>query len=417
MSPSKSSSTTHSSKLPTAKITALSRLKSFGSSLKPTAKPSPILFPPPSWELTEDLLNPYANKSAPALSESNFEEAVPIVEAPEPLTLAQRIKALIEALTIPGVSSPSTDTDKTVVENVEANPAAPIPEGMDDSLVRLLSSEDVMNGSQSNQLDEGPSRPGIWNVLSGLKTGHGSTSDSSTIGSSSVEEDVDTGVMMYAPLHPKSDSQVELATSETVLEHADKPDGQPGAAPIDSTPPQGKGKQVWVPSTTQLSLLTTWWGYRIYLPPPIMEQLDKSSLKATARAAMITSALKWMLDKIPLMLIPAQFRPAVKMLKQLAPVVSYVGVFIAWSWDRIRSYDKGNGVVLTATWLLPVALLPMTWDAGDIHGPRLPKNPEEMERPGAAEIREPPAQAAAAEPVNEPCPPPKEEKKKYFFRW
>ena len=27
--------------------------------------------------------------------------------------------------------------------------------------------------------------------------------------------------------------------------------------------------------------------------------------------------------------------------------------------------------MLTATWLLPVALLPMSWDAGDIYGPRL----------------------------------------------
>lgn len=27
--------------------------------------------------------------------------------------------------------------------------------------------------------------------------------------------------------------------------------------------------------------------------------------------------------------------------------------------------------MLTATWLLPVALLPMAWDAGDIYGPRL----------------------------------------------
>jgi hypothetical protein len=26
-----------------------------------------------------------------------------------------------------------------------------------------------------------------------------------------------------------------------------------------------------------------------------------------------------------------------------------------------------------------VALLPMTWDAGDIYGPRLPPKPEEME--------------------------------------
>lgn len=28
--------------------------------------------------------------------------------------------------------------------------------------------------------------------------------------------------------------------------------------------------------------------------------------------------------------------------------------------------------MLTATWLLPVALVPMAWDAGDIHGPHLP---------------------------------------------
>ena len=57
---------------------------------------------------------------------------------------------------------------------------------------------------------------------------------------------------------------------------------------------------------------------------------------------MLTTALKWVLDKIPLMLIPVQFRPAVKMLKTLSPIVSYVGVFIAWSWDRIKSLDEGE---------------------------------------------------------------------------
>jgi hypothetical protein len=31
---------------------------------------------------------------------------------------------------------------------------------------------------------------------------------------------------------------------------------------------------------------------------------------------------------------------------------------------------SGNGVVLTATWLLPVALIPTAWDAGDIEGPK-----------------------------------------------
>lgn len=36
-------------------------------------------------------------------------------------------------------------------------------------------------------------------------------------------------------------------------------------------------------------------------------------------------------------------------------------------------------MVLSATWLLPVALLPMAWDAGHIYGPSLPK-PEDAEK-------------------------------------
>jgi hypothetical protein len=37
---------------------------------------------------------------------------------------------------------------------------------------------------------------------------------------------------------------------------------------------------------------------------------------------------------------------------------------------------SGNGVVLTATWLLPVALFPSSWDAGDLYGPRLASQQE-----------------------------------------
>jgi len=34
---------------------------------------------------------------------------------------------------------------------------------------------------------------------------------------------------------------------------------------------------------------------------------------------------------------------------------------------------------MSATWLMPVALIPMAWNAGDIHGPpnRLPEQPQE----------------------------------------
>lgn len=70
----------------------------------------------------------------------------------------------------------------------------------------------------------------------------------------------------------------------------------------------------------------------------------------------------------------------------------------------------GNGVVLTATWLLPVALVPMAWDAGDIYGPRAPPKPEEMT--AEAEAENPPTKS---EPDGKEKP--KEKKKTSLFRW
>ncbi|KIM47665.1 hypothetical protein M413DRAFT_206302 [Hebeloma cylindrosporum] len=287
---------------------------------------------------------------------------------------------------------------------------------MDDGLVRMLSSEDIMNGHHptSSENREGKERPGIWNILASLRSG--GKEDNPRPGA--VEEE-EGGIMLYAPLEPSNDSQLELAECETVLvdesdaDRTSKPDQQaPSTTKSDEPLNAGIEKHIWVPSTTQLSLLTTWWGYRLYLPPPVMAKLDGTSVKATARAAMLTTALKWLLDKIPMMLVPPQLRPAVKMLKQLSPVVGYIGVFIAWSWDRVRACDKGNGVVLTATWLLPVALLPMTWDAGDIYGPRLPPKPEEMEAETAKDNSKPASQDDEKR-TNDKKP----EKKKSIFRW
>jgi hypothetical protein len=73
-----------------------------------------------------------------------------------------------------------------------------------------------------------------------------------------------------------------------------------------------------------------------------MAKLDNRAIKSAGRAAMITTALKWLLEKIPLAIIPVQFRAAVKLLKQLGPLTGYIGVFIAWSWDRVRSLDEGT---------------------------------------------------------------------------
>ncbi|KDR85560.1 hypothetical protein GALMADRAFT_52663 [Galerina marginata CBS 339.88] len=410
--------THQTARLPKQKLTALARLKSFGGSFIPHKQPSPVVFPPPSWELSDELLG---QKSSPSLLESNFDDPPSV----EPISFAQRLRGLIEALPLPGISSSSTQATPQENENEaeleDGKQGSPVPPGVEPALVRLLSSEDVMNGRRaSTSNEEDKSTPGIWNILAGLKSRGGNDENPTNNMRPGVVEEGEDGVMMYAPLEPKSDSQLELASSETILEYVDEP--TPSTSGISKPPETQAGgstnkptdtvieKHVWVPSTTHLSLLTTWWGYRLYLPPPVMEKLGGSSVKATARAAMITTALKWLLAKIPILLVPVQFRPAVKLLKQLSPVVGYIGVFIAWSWDRVRACDNGNGVVLTATWLLPVALVPMTWDAGDIYGPRVPKNLEDK-TPSQEDDKSPNKDQPADKEK------PKPEKKNSLFRW
>jgi hypothetical protein len=73
----------------------------------------------------------------------------------------------------------------------------------------------------------------------------------------------------------------------------------------------------------------------------VLDILNNKQLEAAKRAAMITTALKWLLDRIPVKLFPPQFRPILMMLKRLAPYLGYIGVFIAWSWSAIKAFDKG----------------------------------------------------------------------------
>lgn len=377
------------SRPPVTKVNALSRLKTFtGTIVSRKDKGPPIVFPPPSWDLDdqtiyESLWSRKGNKKvaqtskAPASSNSVEESE----EHPEPMTFAKKIREMIELLPVPSAltstwsNAPAAASEFTPAD--EGRTGSPVPPGMDEGMVKMLSSEDLMNGTRSNK--KGVERQSVWDTLAGINHDVHDQGSSQRPTPSKVEEQED-GVMMYVPLEPNEGSEVELAETESVLEH-DKAPSHESASKNGITAEEPKPartdiaveKKVWVPSTTQISVFTTWWGYRLYLPPPVMEKLGSHSLKATARAAMITSALKWLIGKIPMMFVPVQFKPAVALLKRLSPVVGYVGIFIAWSWDRVRACDEGNGVVLSATWLLPVALLPMAWDAGHIYGPSLPK--------------------------------------------
>ncbi|KAF9453892.1 hypothetical protein P691DRAFT_657724 [Macrolepiota fuliginosa MF-IS2] len=377
-----------SSQFPTAKITAFARLKTLTDTITFRQR-NRIIFPPPSWEidnLAVDSKNGWdQTQFSPPSKSPSREEAVARVaetivstevptnlepEKPEPLSFAQRIRELIESLPFPSTTSsvprpPAADApDISVLRAEDGTIGPPVPPGVDRELVQLLSSEEVMNGDEGNEKAEQQS---IWSVLSKMRwKGRGKDLGGQQQSSGESTED---GLMMYAPLEPTKDSEVEMAEMRSVPE---VPNGS--YLPV---PEQPKEDVEWMPSTTQISVYATWWGYRLYLPPSVMATLDSASLMATAQAAMITGALKWLLGKLPSMLVPAQFKPAVAMMKTLAPVAGYIGVFIAWSWNRIKSHDKGNGVALTATWILPVALIPMAWDAGDIYGPVLLPKPED----------------------------------------
>ncbi|KAJ7922884.1 hypothetical protein B0H13DRAFT_100156 [Mycena leptocephala] len=284
--------------------------------------------------------------------------------------------------------------------------------------MKMLSSEGVMNGSISL------GRESVWSMLDRLKhrhtiTGAGSKRKKEDEGKDDDRED--NGVMMYAPLQPTADSQLELADSEMVLEYLDEPaeadklhsaetpaPAQEARPPPSPHPDGNKSDGVkssksrrkrrvkehthWMPSPTQISLQALWWGYRLYLPPPVMELLDDTHLEAAKRGAMITAALKWLLDKIPTTLFPPQIRPAIMVIKRLTPYLGYVGVFIAWSWTSIKARDKGDGVVLTATWLLPVALVPATLNLAD------------YQRPGAVDASKDGTPSVESSATSEPTP-------------
>lgn len=290
---------------------------------------------------------------------------------PEPATIAQRIQTMLSSFPSFFVASLPTSI------SVETSPSAcssssegtqhvPIPLllSSDPKLVSLLSSSVVMNGS----IDR--TRSSVWSILDHIRAkfpGQTPPAESQPFDKGKKPEvetqtpDGDnTSVMLYTPLLPDDLSEVEIARSEiieTSMLTSLTPTNSSLQNEAQSEPPTTK---VWVPSSTKLSLQVNWWGYRLYaayavsryrsndyklfryLPPPVLMILDNKRLENAKRAAMITTALNWALDHIPVLMIPPQMRPAISVLKGLVPYLGYVGGFVAWSWSAIKTFDKGK---------------------------------------------------------------------------
>jgi len=372
--------------IPTTKLAALSHFTSLGRTLsRSSSKKEKVAFPPPSWTLDNT-----KNDGAGASDWSyNPERWTREIEQLKQAAEGAESGSVKDAATM---KSPSVETDPkewdnppgpktianriwTLIHGSESVPAHSSTANVDQKLANLLSSEAVMNGETKGN--------SVWSILERLGPKRSQIVEKEGEGKEAPE--AGEGIMVYAPLQPARESEVELADSDMVLEYMDDPlhsqaensDKGPGdKTPEPTEAPTAKAHREWHPSPTKLSLQVAWWGYRLYLPPPVLAILSDTHLAAAKRGAMITAALKWLLDKVPMMLIPPPFRPAAMMLKRLTPYLGYVGGFVAWSWERIKKRDKGDGVVLTATWLLPLALIPATWDP-KIHGH--PKPP--LEKP------------------------------------
>ncbi|OCB87061.1 hypothetical protein A7U60_g5796 [Sanghuangporus baumii] len=263
----------------------------------------------------------------------------------------------------------------------------------------------------------------------------------------SVEQDIEGSrdIMLYSPLIPDSGSIVELATSEVVTLYGDGADdarerayraelrrrwadgrgfvsfdalssiepaqeetaesdgsrAQPesdqtvvASDPMDnqqtaddSSKPKPKEKVIWVPSPDKISVQVLWWGYRMYLPPPVLHVLNGRTIETAKRAALLTGALTWLVDNLPLSSLPPVLAPAVLLLKALIPLLGMIGSFVAWSWKATVSFDRGNGVVLSATWVLPIVLVPGTWENGEVPPPPPKTNADEARSTGVEQSR------------------------------
>jgi hypothetical protein len=69
--------------------------------------------------------------------------------------------------------------------------------------------------------------------------------------------------------------------------------------------------------------------------------LNNQRLEAAKRAAILTTALQWLLGQVPLTVVPPQFRPGLLLTQRLVPYLGYIGGFVAWSWGAMKSFDKG----------------------------------------------------------------------------
>lgn len=98
------------------------------------------------------------------------------------------------------------------------------------------------------------------------------------------------------------------------------------------------------PPSDRLAVLIHWWGFELTIPEPSMAYLS--------RAHNISSSLMSILQTIAV----------TGGVPEILPFIRYFSTFVDMEFGAIKSQDRGHGVVVAATWLMPMALVPRPWD-------------------------------------------------------
>ncbi|KAG0037070.1 hypothetical protein BGZ82_003214 [Podila clonocystis] len=99
------------------------------------------------------------------------------------------------------------------------------------------------------------------------------------------------------------------------------------------------------PPTHMISAYTFWWGYEIYVPHKCMAAIDQGLSTSQMFLGFLTGAIGG---------IPG--------LAALVPIAKIISAWVGYQWGVIKTQDTGKGVVISATWVLPVALASRPWD-------------------------------------------------------
>ncbi|PWN37224.1 uncharacterized protein FA14DRAFT_11821 [Meira miltonrushii] len=112
------------------------------------------------------------------------------------------------------------------------------------------------------------------------------------------------------------------------------------------------------PPTDRMAVFVYWWGFELTIPEPSMKYLSTAHSVSGAFLGFLQTMVTT--GGVP----------------ELLPFVRYISSFVDMEFNAIRSQDRNSkGVVIAATWLMPLALVPRPWDYGFGDAPSKPSQP------------------------------------------